>query len=216
MTYLEVVNEAYRFSFVMSLFLNCIGASLRGKKRNSSVQGLCESPSKKPKIDCTKAPKQKGAQIIGKDKSVAVQEQGKTAALSKRASKSGKHKNEITSQSGSSGLQEVRSEAEAAKDKGKQKKASPLKQNHVATPEDIQKSPRKDKVVGKKLKLDLEGEEKTKDELKAGEENSSEESSDDEGVAWEDVDGKRGIQQQTCWIETKYMYLFPCIIVFDC
>ena len=102
--------------------------------------------------------------------------------------------------------------AEAAKDKGKQKKGSPLKQNHVATPEDIQKSPRKDKVMGKKLKLDLE-EEKTKHELKGGGESSSEESSDDEGVAWEEVDGKRSIPIHTCLIEAKY--LFACSIYYS-
>ena len=188
--------------------MNCIGASLRGKKRNLSVQELCDSPSKKPKKDCAKVPKQKGVKIIGDDKSCPFQEQSKTAALSKQASKSGKHKNNITSLSGSSGLKEVSSVAEEKKDKGKQKKASPLKHNHVATPEDIQKSPRKDKVVGKKLKLDLEGEENTKDELKAGEESSSDESSNDEGVAWEDVDGKRSMQFQTCSNVTKY--LFAC------
>jgi len=149
---------------------------------------MSDSPSKKPKIDCVKVPKQKGGQIIGDDKNDAFQEQGRTAAWSKRVSKGGKQKNEITSV-----LQEVHSVAEAAKYKGKQKKGSPLKQNHVASPEDIQKSPRKDKIVGKKLKLDLE-EEKTKDELKGGEESSSEESSDDEGVAWEEVDGKRSVQ----------------------
>jgi len=167
--------------------MNCIGSSLRGKKRNSSVQGMSDSPSKKPKIDCAKAPKQKGGQIIGDDKNDAFQEQGRTAALSKRVSKGGKHKNEITSV-----LLEVHSVPEAAIHKGKQKKGSPLKQNHLATPEDIQKSPRKDKIMGKKLKLDLE--EEKKDELKGGEESSSEESSDDEGVAWEEVDGKRSVQ----------------------
>jgi len=162
------------------------GASLRGKKRNLSVQELFESPSKKPKVDNTKAPKQKGVEIVGNE-SNSLQGQDKPAALSKRALKGGKHKNEITSQSDSSGLQQVHSRTEA-KYKEKQKNASPLKQNHVATPDDIQMSPRKNKVVGKKLKLDLEGEVVTKDQLKAGEESSSEESSDDEGVAWEDVD----------------------------
>lgn len=176
--------------------MNLIGASLHGKKRNLSVQELCESPSKKPKVDNTKAPKQKGVEIVGNE-SNSLQGQDKPAALSKRALKGGKHKNEITSQSDSSGLQQVHSRTEA-KYKEKQKNASPLKQNHVATPDDIQMSPRKNKVVGKKLKLDLEGEEVTKDQLKAGEESSSEESSDDEGVAWEDVDGKRSIQLHTC------------------
>lgn len=187
--------------------MHCIGTSRRGKKRNTSLQELCESPSKKPKIDYGKAQKQKGPQIIADNKSCPLQEQSKTVALSKRASKGGKHKNEITSQSGLSGLQEVSSEA-AVKDKGKQKRASPLKHNHVATPEDIEKSPKKDKVVGKKLKLDLEGEENSKDNLNAGEESSSEESSDDEGVAWEDVDGKKSDAVKHLFDVTKY--LFAC------
>lgn len=170
--------------------LHHIGVFPRGKKRNSSVQELCDSPSKKPKLDCAKAPKPKGVNSVADDKSSLHQQQDKTSALSKQASKGGKHNNEVTSQSCSSGLQEVHKVAEAAKDKGKQKKASPLKQNHVATPKSIQKSPRKDKIVGKKLKLDSDGEKNMKDELKAGNDSSSEESSDDEGVAWEDVDGK--------------------------
>lgn len=136
------------------------GAFLHGKKRNSSVQELCDSPSKKPKLDCAKAPKQKGVNSVADDKSSLHQQQDKTSALSKQASKGGKHNNEVTSQSCSSGLQEVHKVAEAAKDKGKQKKASPLKQNHVVTPKSIQKSPRKDKIVGKKLKLDSDGEKK--------------------------------------------------------
>ena len=201
-----VVNEAYccfHFVFII-IIVNFIGASPRGKKRNSSVQELCDSPSKKPKIDCTKAPKQKSVNSVGDDKSSAHQQQGKKSALAKQASKGSKHNIDITSHSGSSGLQEAHRVAEAAKDKGKQKKASPLKQNHVATPKDIQKSPRKDKVTGKKLKLDLEVEEKTKDELKAGDESSSEESSDDDGIAWEDVDGKKSMQLQAYSIATKY------------
>ena len=186
--------------------MNFIGASSRGKKRNSSVQELCDSPSKKPKIDCTKATKQRTVvDSVGDDKSSPHQQQGtKKSALSKQASKGGKHKKEIMSQSGSSGLQEAHRVAEAAKDKGKQKKASPLKQNHVSSPRDVQKSPRKDKVIGKKLKVDLEEEEKTKDELKAGDKSSSEESSDDEGIAWEDVDGKKSMQLQAYSIATKY------------
>ena len=200
-----MVNEAYRCFVFMFIIMNCIGVSPRGKKRNSSAQGLCDSPSKKPKIDCTKTPKQKVVNCVGDDKSSAHQQQGKTSALSKQASKGGKH-NEVLSQSGSSGLQDVHSIAGTAKDKGKQKKASPLKTNHVATPENIQKSPRKDKIAGKKLKLDSEGEEKTKAELKAGDDSSFEESSDDEGVAWEDVDGKKSMLLQASSILTNYLF----------
>ena len=198
------LTNVFLFVFTCTcIIVNFIGASSCGKKRNSSAQELCDSPSKKPKIDCTKAPKQKSVDPVGDNKRSPHQQQGKQSALSKQASKGGKHKSEIMSQSSSSGLQEERRVAEAAKDKGKQKKASPLKQNHVATPKDIQKSPRKDKVVGKKLKLDLEGEEKTKDEFKAGDDSSSEEWSDDEGIAWEDVDGKKSMQLQAYSIATK-------------
>lgn len=185
--------------------LHHVGVSPRGKKRNSSVQERSDSPSKKPKLDCAKAPKQKGVNSVGDGKNSLHQQQDKISALSKQASKGGKHNNEVTSQSCSSGLREVHKVAEvaeAAKDKGKQKKASPLKQNHVVTPKSIQKSPRKDKIVGKKLKLDSDGEKNTKDELKAGNDSSSEESSDDEGVAWEDVDGKRS---STVYAESQFV-----------
>lgn len=139
---------------------------------------------KKPKVEYSKVQAQKDAQIT-------EDQQRKSAALSKQAGKDGKEENEIKSHAGSSGKQEIHN-ATTGKEKGKQKRESPLKHKHVATPGDIQKSPRKGKVVGKKLKLDLmgsEGEGNTKDNLNTGERSSSEESSDDEGVAWEDVDG---------------------------
>ncbi|KAL9959833.1 hypothetical protein ACROYT_G033190 [Oculina patagonica] len=165
------------------------GPSRHGKKRNTSLQESSESPVKKPKVEYSKVQTQKDAQITEDDKRCSLQEQRKSAALSKQAGKNGKEKNEIKSLAGSSCKQEVHN---ATTGKGKRKqKQSPLKHKHVATPEDIQKSPRKDKVVGKKLRLDSigsEGEGNTKDNLNTGEKSSSDESSDDEGVAWEDVD----------------------------
>ena len=169
--------------------LNLVGPFRLGKKRNTSLQELSESPMKKPKVEYSKIQTQKGAQITKDDKCYSLGEQRKSGAISKQKSKGGKGESKIKSPADSSGIQELHSKT-AGEDKGKQQKDSPLKHKHVATPEDIQKSPRK--VVGKKLKLDLignEGQGNTKDGLNAREESLSDESSDDEGVAWEDVDG---------------------------
>ena len=168
-----------------------LGPSKRGKKRNALLPEADESPMKKRKVEPAKSQTQKDVQVIDDDKRCSLQEQRKSAALSKKASKRGKVRNQIKSQLDSSGIEDLQSMT-TGEVKGKQKKASPLKHKRMATPEDIQKSPRKEKVVGKKLKLDLigsEGEENTRDNVIVGDRSSSDESSDDEGVAWEDVDG---------------------------
>ena len=71
------------------------------------------------------------------------------------------------------------------------KQKSPLKNIYEATPENLQGSPGKDKVVGKRLKLDLVtnvGEDMAAKNDAEG--SSCDESSDEESVAWEDVDGR--------------------------
>lgn len=146
---------------------------------------------KKLKVELAKLQTQKDVQIVDDDKRCSLQEQRKSAKLLNKASKRGKVRNQIKSQVDSSVIEDLQSMT-TGEGKGKKKMASPSKLKHMATPEDIQKSPRKDKVVGKKLKLDLigsEGEKHTRDNVIVGDRSSSDESSDDEGVAWEDVDG---------------------------
>ena len=102
-----------------------------------------------------------------------------------------------TKQLPSEGIKEekIKSQASIKKEltsgKNHVKQKSPVKLVSDATPEMRTGSPKKNKTIGKKLKLELvdinaEGVAVKMDEGGS----SSDESSDDEDVAWEDVDGK--------------------------
>ena len=130
-------------------------------------------------------------QIANDKKSCSLPEKHKSYVHLKQVSKKEKHDDQIQTKAASPVLKMVHTIK--GKDRGKHKKESPLKhkQLHAPTPEDDQRSPRKDRAVSKRLKLDLienVKEENMVDKNKA-EECFSDESSDEEEVEWEDVDG---------------------------
>ena len=162
---------------ITNLLAGCLSG---GKKRNLSNQESSESPSKKPKIDPSQMQSENAA--------------GKKDSSLKESRKRGRQ----TKQPPSKGIKEERIKSQASIKKeltssGKNhvKQKSPVKLVSDATPEMRTGSPKKNKTIGKKLKLELvdinaEGVAVKMDEGGS----SSDESSDDEDVAWEDVDGK--------------------------
>jgi len=151
-----------------------------GKKRNLSHREINESPAKKPKVDSSKPPVQEVGLVKDDKKRSPVRGHGRKAGHSKHLSNKGKDGENLTAQTSS--IPNVLAEENQVK------KKSPLKHIPEATPENLQGSPRKDKVVQKKLILDLEtAGQQHQDKNDAGG-SSSEETSDDEAVAWEDVD----------------------------
>ena len=111
--------------------------------------------------------------------------------------KGGRKRGRQTKQPPSEGIKEERIKSKASIKKeltsGKNhvKQKSPLKLVSDATPEMRTDSPKKNKTVGKKLKLELVGIKAEGVAVKMDEHgSSSDDSSDDEDVAWEDVDGK--------------------------
>ena len=150
-----------------------------GKKRNLSHQESSESPSKKPKIDPSQIQVENAT--------------GKKDSSLKGSRKRGRQ----TKQPPGEGIKEERIKSQASIKKELTSKTNHVKQKSSVrpvnkfTPEMHPDSPKKNKVVGKKLKLELvdikaEGIADKMDESGS----SSDESSDDEDVAWEDVDGK--------------------------
>ena len=111
--------------------------------------------------------------------------------------KGGRKRGRQTKQPPSEGIKEerIKSQANIKKEltsgKNHVKQKSPVKLVSDATPEMRTDSPKKNRTIGKKLKLELVG---IKAEGIAGKMDergsSSDDSSDDEDVAWEDVDGK--------------------------
>ena len=111
--------------------------------------------------------------------------------------KGGRKRGRQTKQAPSEGIKEVRIKSQASIKKelisGKNhvKQKSPVKLVSDATPELHTDSPKKNKTIGKKLKLELVGIKAEGVAVKMDERgSSSDDSSDDENVAWEDVDGK--------------------------
>lgn len=111
--------------------------------------------------------------------------------------KGGRKRGRQTKQPPSEGIKEerIKSQANIKKEltsgKNHVKQKSPLKLVSDATPEMCTDSPKKNKTIGKKLKLELVGIKAEGVAVKMDESGScSDDSSDDEDVAWEDVDGK--------------------------
>lgn len=111
--------------------------------------------------------------------------------------KGGRKRGRQTKQPPSEGIKEerIKSQANIKKEltsgKNHVKQKSPVKLVSDATPEMRTDSPKKNKTVGKKLKLELVGIKAEGVAVKIDERgSSSDDSSDDEDVAWEDVDGK--------------------------
>ena len=109
----------------------------------------------------------------------------------------GRKRGRQTKQPPSEGIKEERIKSQASIKKeltlGKNhvKQKSPVKLVGDATTEMRTDSPKKNKTVGKKLKLELVGIKAEGVAVKMDERgSSSDDSSDDEDVAWEDVDGK--------------------------
>ena len=124
--------------------------------------------------------------------------QAENAAGKKDSSLKGSRKRgRQTKQPPSEGIKEERIKSQASIKKeltsGKNhvKLKSPAKLVSDATPEMRTDSPKKNKTIGKKLKLELVGIKAEGVAVKMDESGScSDDSSDDEDVAWEDVDGK--------------------------
>ena len=124
--------------------------------------------------------------------------QAENAAGKKDSSLKGSRKRgRWTKQLPSKGIKEerIKSQASTKKEltsvKNHVKEKSPVKLVSDATPEMRTDSPKKNKTVGKKLNLELAGTKAEVVAVKMDESgSSSDESSDDEDVAWEDVDGK--------------------------
>lgn len=138
-------------------------------------------------MDTSKAQIQEVAQMKeGDGKHCSLLGQGKKAEYSNVQSPNKRKDDEHRARQTSS----VR---EKTLEKNQVKRKSPLKHKimHEATPENLQCSPRKDKEVQKKLKLDMTESVGIKQFPVKNDTggSSSEESSGDEGVAWEDVDG---------------------------
>ena len=167
--------------FIISFIFLCVGLSHSGKKRNISHREINESPAKKPKVDSSKPPVQEVGLVKDDKKRSPVRGHGRKAGHSKNSSNKGKDGENLTAQTGSI--------PNALAEENQVKKKSPLKHIPEATPENLQGSPRKDKVVQKKLILDLESAGKQHQDKNDAGGSSSEETSDDEAVAWEDVDG---------------------------
>ena len=156
---------------ITHLLAGCLSG---GKKRNLSHQESSESPSKKPKIDPSQMQAENGT---GK----------KDSSL-----KGGRKRGRQTKQPPSEGIKEERIKSQASiKKELNVKQKSPVKLVSDATPEMRTDSPKKNNTIGKKLKLELVGIKAEGVADKMDESGScSDDSSDDEDVAWEDVDGK--------------------------
>ena len=123
--------------------------------------------------------------------------QAENAAGKKDSSLKGSRKRgRQTKQPPSEGIKEERIKSQASIKKeltsGKNhvKQKSPAKLVSDATPEMRTDSPKKNKTIGKKLKLELVGKAEGVAVKMEERGSSSDDSSDDEDVAWEDVDGK--------------------------
>ena len=132
-------------------------------------------------------------QIANDKRSSSLPGKHKSSVSLKQLSKKEKCDDQIQTKAASPVLKMVH--AIKGKDRGKHKKESPLKHKHLhaPTPEDVQRSPRKDRAVNKRLKLHVDLIENVKEENMVDKNNAqecfSDESSDDEEVEWEDVDG---------------------------
>ena len=110
--------------------------------------------------------------------------------------KGGRKRGRQTKQAPIEGIKEERIKSQASIKKeltsGKNhvKQKSPVKLVSDATPEMCTDSPKKNKTIGKKLKLELVGKAEGVAVKMEERGSSSDDSSDDEDVAWEDVDGK--------------------------
>ena len=111
--------------------------------------------------------------------------------------KGGRKRGRQTKQPPSEGIKKerIKSQANIKKEltsgKNHVKQKSPVKLVSDATPELHTDSPKKNKTIGKKLKLELVGIKAEGVAVKMDERgSSSDDSSGDEDVAWEDVDGK--------------------------
>ena len=161
---------------ITHLLAGCLSG---GKKRNLSHQESSESPSKKPKID----PSQMQAENATGKKDSSLKGGRKRGRQTKQPPSEGIKKERIKSQAN------IKKELTSGKNYVKQK--SPVKLVSDATPEMRTDSPKKNKTIGKKLKLELVGIKAEGVAVKMDERgSSSDDSSDDEDVAWEDVDGK--------------------------
>lgn len=169
---------------ILSFHTVCAGPSLRSKKRNLSTQELSDPPTKKRrKGTSSQELNEETFQAKGDDKHCSPRNNRKKAGQSKQSCNREKKEENLTQQASTCNQIEETTE----KSRGKQK--SPLKCMPEATPENTQGSTGKEKNRSKKLKLDLlERVEEQCPAEKEPAETSSGESSDDEGVAWEDVD----------------------------
>ena len=169
----------------MSFHTVCAGPSLSGKKRNLSTQELSDPPTRKrPKRVSSQELNEDNFETKGDDKHCSPRNDRKKAGQTKESRNREKKEENLTQQT--STCNQIEETAE--KSQGKQK--SPLKCVPEVTPESTQASTGNEKNVSKKLKLDLL--ERVAEQCPAEKEpaeTSSGESSDDEGVAWEDVDG---------------------------
>ena len=176
-------SNSCKFSETILPFIFAV-PSRSGKKRNLSTQESSDSSTNKRPKGISSQEQHEDIFQTKEDDRHCSSDRKKAGQLKQLRKK----EENFTRQTGTCNLIE---EDTTEKSRGKQK--SPLKCMPEATPENPQAltGNSNDKNVPKKLKLDLM--ERVEEQCPAGKEaremSSESESSDDEGVAWEDVDG---------------------------
>lgn len=189
----STITEVYRVSYfsvnmdVPPFFsLVLLGPSRSGRKRNLSLEEFNDSTSnKKARVASSEQQKEDlSNQTKEAEGNCSWQGNAKKAGHSKHTHSHKKNEENLALQTNSVKQEPIK--------RTQVKRKSPLKRTHEKTPENPQASLRKDKHAQKKLNLDViesAGEQSLTMKDAVAEGSSSEESSDDETVAWEDVDG---------------------------